>query len=359
MTDDRDQSWRAFADELAQESFEDEPTPEPSNSDTGKTLSRVLQRHETAIDRTLADIDSAIDNLRDAAGQPPLERKSDPGPAFPWRGPETPEQGTTAAPQLRPGQPGRPGLPEADASSVSDKHQPMPLVAAARPAHQTEPKPSAAPASKEAPSASAESPRPWPAQGLAKPADGSAQSKQPHARGAQAEEKAQVAKQGEQAKPAPRQEPAQPAAGQNSAATGDKPHVARQNQPAKPAPQAEPARPAAAQNGASPTGDKVVRQAEPAKPAPQREPVSAPPLEPAKDMSTPAEPQLANTSRPAGPTAAKEVHFARTGDSYRPPGQTGTARFATAGGSYRPASPVRKIGAKGQVCAVGNGHSGS
>ena len=70
MTDDRDQSWRAFDDEPTEERLEDEPRWEPStNSETGKTLSRVLRRHEKAIDRTLAAIDNAIDDLRDAAGR--------------------------------------------------------------------------------------------------------------------------------------------------------------------------------------------------------------------------------------------------------------------------------------------------
>ena len=151
MTDDRDQSWRAFDDEPTEERLEDEPRWEPStNSETGKTLSRVLRRHEKAIDRTLAAIDNAIDDLRDAAGESPQEQKSDPGPAFPWRGPEASEESAATASQSVRSESTSAGMAKADASSGADKHKSVPPDAAAKPAPQAEPKPTPATASQSA-----------------------------------------------------------------------------------------------------------------------------------------------------------------------------------------------------------------
>ena len=136
-------------------------------------------------------------------------------------------------------------------------------------------------------------------------------------------------------------------------------------------PQKQSVQPATVQNRAAPTDDKpqVARQAETAKPVAgellqrQQNLLLRRKLFPARrskrtqdcvlrptspEDSAPDQPQTVKTSRPAWPKAL------RMNSSRAAPDARGDA---SAGNSHRTASPVSEIGAKGEVCAVGNGHS--
>jgi ATP-binding cassette subfamily C protein len=127
MTDDRDQHWRAFGDEQRWDesgrSHDDVQRSEPAQTPPApKTLSRILDRQEKAVDQSIDEFDRVVAELRRVANASPGEREVPLDKSSPWSGETNNKKSGASASSAAPAHqtpsappPEMPPIPAADA----------------------------------------------------------------------------------------------------------------------------------------------------------------------------------------------------------------------------------------------------